>query len=153
MDVGLNNIFMIQSNYQKRTLGFSFLAKGPLTKETLTKYAAMTGAPEPSDAIYADIVGMLVDHPYYATVVQDFDSGRVMRFEMHLFFPIKLEDMTIPEVGDRIATFFDIPSYEVEDMDILTYCFGNSPLGAITAFRSHCGGFRATLKSWGAYGV
>lgn len=113
----------------------------------------MTGAPEPSDAVYADIVGMLLDHPYYTTVIMDFETGKVIRFEMHLFFPIKLEDMTIPEVGDRIATFFDMPSYEVEDLDILSFCFGESPLGGITAYRSHCGGFRTTLQSWNAPGV
>lgn len=152
--LGLNDVLIVHHHYRHKTLGFYFLAKGPLTKETLNQCASLASAPEPSDAIYEDIVGVLLDQPYYLTVVMEFETGKVIRIEFHLLFPVKLPDgMEIPEVGDRIGTFWDIPSYEIEDMDILSFCFGDCPHGQIQGFRSHCGGLRALMQSWRIVGV
>lgn len=154
VDLGLNDVVVVHNYYREKVLGFYFLAKGPLTKETLNKCAKLAGVPEPSDAVYEDIIGVLLDQPYYLTVVSDFETGKVIRIEFHLLFPVKLPDgMEIPEVGDRIGTFWDIPSYEIEDMDILSFCFGHCPRGQIQGFRSHCGGMRALMKSWGIVGA
>lgn len=154
LDLDLDDIIIVHNAYREKTVGLYFLAKGPLTKDMLTKYVAMAGAPEPSDAVYKDIVGVLLDQSYYMTAVMDYETGKVIRIELHIMFPVKLpDDMEIPDIGDRLASFWDIPSYETEDMDILSYCFGDCPYGDILAFRSHCGGLRIMMQNWGIVGV
>lgn len=60
---------------------------------------------------------MLLDAPYYCTVVMDHDSGKVLRIEYHLLFPVKLpKKMSIPEVGERLEQFWEVPSHELEGM-------------------------------------
>lgn len=150
----LDDVLIVHNHYREKTVSLYFLAKGPLTKEALNKYVAMAGVPEPSDSVYKDLVGVLLDQSYYVTAVMDFETGKVLRVEFHLMFPVKLpDDMEIPDVGDRLASFWDIPSYEIEDMDILSYCFGDCPNGQILAFRSHCGGLRGIMQNWGIVGV
>lgn len=154
LDLHLDDIVIVHSHYRDKTVGIFFLAKGPLTKEMLIQYVAMAGVPEPSDAVYKDLVGVLLDQSYYMTAVMEYDTGKIIRIEFHLMFPVKLpDDMEIPDVGDRLGSFWDIPSYEIEDMDILSYCFGECPHGQIVAFRSHCGGLRAMMQNWGIVGV
>ncbi|KAF3767217.1 hypothetical protein M406DRAFT_328308 [Cryphonectria parasitica EP155] len=154
LDLGLTEVPITHLDYKEKTMGFYFLAQGPLTKEKLTKTVAMAGAPEPSDAVYDDIVGVLLEEPYYCTVVMDYATGKVLRIEYHLLFPVKLpDDMKIPDVGERLTTFWDIPSYEYEDMDILSFCFGHCPNGDLLALRSYCGGLRNLMKAWGIVGV
>lgn len=101
----------------------------------------------------------------------DYETGKIVRVEYHLLFPIRLPPgMEIPEVGKRLEIFWDIPSHDLEgmipiaarvlrkltrmkDMDILSFCFGDSPQGDIMALRSYCGGSRSLMQSWGIIGV
>lgn len=154
MDLNLTNVPIIHLHYREKTVSLYFLAQGPLTKEHLNEVVALTGAPEPSDAVYQNIVGVLLDASYYCTIVMDYESGKILRIEYHLLFPVKLPDeMEIPNVGERLEKFWDVPSYEVEDMDILSFCFGDTPNGEILALRSYCGGLRSLMKAWGIVGV
>lgn len=153
-ELGLDDALIVHTHYHEKTMGIYFLAKGPLTKEMLTRYVALAGVPEPTDHVYKEIVGVLLDQSFYITTVMDFDTGRVIRVEFHLMFPVKLpDDMEIPDIGERLESFWDMPSYEIEDMDILSYCFGDTPHGQILAFRSHCGGLRNMMQNWGIVGV
>lgn len=153
-DLNLVNVPILHLHYREKTVSLYFLAQGPLTKEHLTEVVALAGAPEPSDDVYQNIVGVLLDSPYYCTIVMDYESGRVLRIEYHLLFPVKLPDeMEIPDVGEQLEKFWDVPSYEVEDMDILSFCFGDTPNGEILALRSYCGGLRSLMKAWGIVGV
>lgn len=153
-DLGLTNVPIVHLSYREKTVSFYFLAQGPLTKEHLTNVVALAGAPEPTDEVYQNIVGVLLDSSYYCTVVMDYESGKILRVEYHLLFPVKLPDeMEIPSVGERLEKFWDLPSYEIEDMDILSFCFGDTPHGQILALRSYCGGLRSLMKAWGIVGV
>lgn len=152
--LGLSEVIVCHLEYKKNRIGFYFLLNGPLTKEKLTREVALAGAPEPSDEVYHDLTGVLLDSPYYLTVVLDCDTGDVVRIEYHLFFPIKLPDeMRIPEVGERLTSFWDIPSHEYEEMDILAYGFGDTSNGSIVALRSYCGGLRTMMRSWNIVGA
>ncbi|CAN8102047.1 unnamed protein product [Discula destructiva] len=153
-DVNLTDVPIMHLDFQARTVDLYFLAQGPLTKEHLTKVVAIAGAPEPSDGVFANLVGVLLDAPHYCTAVMEYDTGKVIRIEYHLLFPVKLpDDMEIPEVGERLEKFWDVPSHELEDMDILSFCFGHTPNGDILALRSYCGGLRSLMKSWKIVGV
>lgn len=47
----------------------------------------------------------------------DCETGKVNRVEYHMFFPIRLpRGMEIPEVGERLVKFWDIPSHDLEGM-------------------------------------
>lgn len=153
-DMGLSEVIVCHLEYKKNRIGFYFLLNGPLTKENLTREVALAGAPEPSDAVYHDLTGLLLQSPYYLTVVLDCDTGDIVRIEYHLFFPVKLPDeMRIPDVGERLTAFWDIPTHEYEEMDILTYGFGDVSIGSIVALRSYCGGLRTMMRSWNIVGT
>lgn len=116
--LGLNEILVIHNHYRGKTVSFYFLAKGPLTKESLDQYAALAGAPPPSDSTYQDIIGLLLEQSYYLTTVMDLETGTILRVEFHLFFPVKMpDDMQIPDVGERLESFWDIPTYDPEVRD------------------------------------
>ncbi|KAL1847660.1 hypothetical protein Daus18300_013893 [Diaporthe australafricana] len=154
LDIDLNQLVVLHFDYPQELVSFYFLGQGPLSKDTLDKMVALTGAPPPSDAVYTDIVGVLLDSSYYLTVVMDYHTGKPVKIELHLFFPVKLPpDMDIPDVGDRLASFWDIPTYESEEMDVLSYCFGDTHTGDILALRGYCGGFRDLMRSWGIIGA
>lgn len=154
IDLNLTNVPVMHLHYRENTVSLYFLARGPLTKEHLTEVVALAGAPEPSDAVYQNIIGVLLDASYYCTIVMDYESGKILRIEYHLLFPVKLPDeMEIPNVGERLEKFWDVPSYELEDMDILSFCFGLTPNGEILALRSYCGGLRSLMKAWGIVGA
>ncbi|KAK7715110.1 hypothetical protein SLS64_003807 [Diaporthe eres] len=154
LDIDLNQIVVVHFDYPMELISFYFLGQGPLSKETLDKMVALTGAPPPSQEVYTDIVGVLLDSSYYLTVVMDYHTGRIAKIELHLFFPVKLPpDMNIPSVGERLESFWDIPTYESEEMDVLSYCFGDTHTGDILALRGYCGGFRELMRSWGIIGA
>ncbi|KAK2614519.1 hypothetical protein N8I77_001332 [Diaporthe amygdali] len=154
LDIDLSQVVVVHFDYPQELISFYFLGQGPLSKETLDKMVALTGAPPPSEAVYTDIVGVLLDSSYYLTVVMDYHTGKAVKIELHLFFPVKLPpDMNIPDVGDRLASFWDIPTYESEEMDVLSYCFGDTRTGDILALRGYCGGFRELMRSWGIIGA
>ncbi|KAJ4390158.1 hypothetical protein N0V93_007632 [Gnomoniopsis smithogilvyi] len=154
IDLNLTNVPIMHLHYRDKTVSLYFLAQGPLTKKHLTEVVALAGAPEPTDEVYQNIVGVLLDASYYCTVVMDYETGKILRVEYHLLFPVKLPDeMEIPNVGERLEKFWDVPSYEIEDMDILSFCFGDTPNGQILALRSYCGGLRSLMKAWGIVGV
>lgn len=154
VELGLTSVPITHLDYTAKTVDIYFLAQGPLTKEKLTQTIALAGAPEPSDENYQDMVGVLLDQSYYCTFVMDYATGKILRIEYHLLFPIKLpDDMKIPDVGERLEAFWNMPSHEYEDMDILSFCFGESPDGNIVALRSYCGGLRSLMKAWGIVGV
>ncbi|KAG8167901.1 hypothetical protein KVR01_003590 [Diaporthe batatas] len=154
-DADLNQLVVTHFDYPKELVSFYFLGQGPLSKAQLDKLVALTGAPPPSDDVYNDIVGVLLDSSYYLTVSMDYHTGRIVRIELHLFFPVKLPpDMSIPTVGQRLETFWDIPTYESEEMDVLSYCFGDTEkTGDILALRGYCGGFREVMRSWSIIGA
>ena len=154
MSLHLNKIVTLQFQYTEELVSFYFLAQGPLSKDALDNAVALSGAPATSDAVYKDIIGVLLELPYYLTVVMDYHTGKVVKIEVHLLFPVKLPDeMAIPDVGERLTKFWDIPSHEYEDMDILSYCFGDTHLGDILALRSYCGGLRSLLRFWNIIGA
>lgn len=154
LDIDLNPIVVVHFDYPQELISFYFLCQGPLSKEALDKMVALTGAPPPSEEVYTDIVGVLLDSSYYLTVVMDYHTGRIAKIELHLFFPVKLPpDMNIPSVGERLESFWDIPTYESEEMDVLSYCFGDTRGGDILALRGYCGGFRELMRSWGIIGA
>ncbi|KAI3391215.1 hypothetical protein diail_7765 [Diaporthe ilicicola] len=154
LDCDLDTLVVVHFDYPQELISFYFLAQGPLSKEHLDKMVALTGAPPPSEAVYTDIVGVLLDSSYYLTVVMDYHTGKIVKIELHLFFPVKLPpDMNIPDVGDRLANFWDIPTYESEEMDVISYCFGDVHKGDILALRGYCGGFRELMRSWGIIGA
>ncbi|KAI7781439.1 hypothetical protein LA080_014755 [Diaporthe eres] len=154
LDIDLRQIVVVHFDYPLELISFYFLAQGPLSKATLDKMVALTGAPPPSQEVYTDIVGVLLDSSYYLTVVMDYHTGRIAKIELHLFFPVKLPpDMNIPSVGERLESFWDIPTYESEEMDVLSYCFGDTQTGDILALRGYCGGFRELMRSWGIIGA
>lgn len=154
VDVDLTQVVVIQLDYHKDLLSLYFLAQGPLSKATLDKLVALTGAPPPSEQTYNDIVGVLLDLSYYLNVFMDYHTGKIVSIELLLFFPVKLPpSMSIPDVGERLESFWDIPTYETEDMDVLSYWFGHTPAGAIVAQRAYCGGFRDLMRSWGIIGA
>lgn len=153
IDLDLTVLQTVAVNYKTQHVHFVFLAQGPTTKERVTQLVALCGAPTPSDEVYADISGVLLDSPFYVAVVMEFATGKIVKTEFYLFFPIKLpNEMRLPELGDRLAAFWDMPSYETEDMDILSYGFGDTSIGDVYALRSHCGGMRNLLQSWGTVG-
>lgn len=154
LDIGLDQIVVVHFDYPRQLINPYFLGQGPLSKETLDKMVALTGAPPPSEEVYKDIVGVLLDSSYYLTVCMDYHTGRIVKIELHLFFPVKLPpDMDIPDVGERLESFWDIPTYESENMDVLSYCFGETREGNILALRGYCGGFRELMRSWGIIGA
>ncbi|POS72278.1 hypothetical protein DHEL01_v209327 [Diaporthe helianthi] len=155
LDVDLNELVVVHFEYSKELVSFYFVLQGPLSKAQLDKMVALTGAPPSSDNVYTDIVGVLLDSSYYLTVVMDYHTGHIARIELHLFFPVKLPpDMRIPSLGERLESFWDIPTYDPEDMDILSYCFGDTAkTGDILALRGYCGGFRDLIRSWGIIGA
>lgn len=155
LDSDLTQIVVAHFDWPKELFSFYFLAQGPLSKAQLDKMVALTGAPAPSDEVYTDIVGVLLDSSYYLTVVMDYHTGTIVKIELHLFFPVKLPpDMNIPNVGERLESFWDIPTYESEEMDVLSYCFGDTAkTGDILALRGYCGGFRELMRSWGIIGA
>lgn len=58
----------------------------------------------------------------------DYESGQVLRIEYHLLFPIRLpEGMEIPEVGERLEQFWDIPSHEIEGTVSHLCCWRSEP--------------------------
>lgn len=154
IDVGLTQVVVVAFEYHRDLVQFYFLGQGPLSRETLNKLVALTGAPPPSDEAYNDIVGVLLDLSYYVTPVMDYHTGKIIRIELLLFFPVKLPPkMKIPTLGERLETYWDIPTYDTEDMDVLSYCFGHTPAGNIVAQRAYCGGFRELMRSWGIIGA
>lgn len=154
IDLELEQIVVAHFDYPQELISFYFLGQGPLSKATLDKFVALTGAPPPSEEVYTDIVGVLLDSSYYLTVCQDYSTGKIAKIELHLFFPVKLPpDMNIPNVGERLESFWDIPTYESEEMDVLSYCFGETKTGSILALRGYCGGFRELMRSWGIIGA
>lgn len=154
LDIGLEQLVVVHFDYPQELISPYFLGQGPLSKETLDKMVALTGAPAPSEEVYKDIVGVLLDSSYYLTVCMDYHTGRIVKIELHLFFPVKLPpDMDIPNVGERLESFWDIPTYESENMDVLSYCFGETRTGNILALRGYCGGFRELMRSWGIIGA
>lgn len=152
--MGLDQVVIVHLNYTEHLVSFFFLAQGPLSKKALDDLVALSGAPPPSEAVYKDIIGVLLDSGYYLTVVMDYATGRVVKIELHLLFPIKLPDeMQIPDIGEKLTAFWDMPSYEYEDMDSLSYCFGDTHSGDILALRGYCGGLRGLLRYWNVNGV
>lgn len=155
LDMDLSQIVVVHFDYPKELISFYFLGQGPLSKAQLDKAVALTGAPPPSDDVYTDIVGVLLDSSYYLTVVMDYHTGHIAKIELQLFFPVKLPpDMNIPNVGQRLESFWDIPTYESEEMDVISYCFGDvEKTGDMLALRGYCGGFRDLMRSWGIIGA
>ncbi|KUI68523.1 4-hydroxyphenylpyruvate 3-dimethylallyltransferase [Cytospora mali] len=154
LGMGLSQVVCLHLQYAEQLVSFFFLAQGPLSKQVADQLVAMCGAPPPSESVYQDIIGVLLDSPYYLTVVMDYSTGKIAKIELHLLFPIKLPPgMNIPEVGERLTSFFDMPSYEYEDMDILSYIFGDNSQGNIFALRAYCGGLRSLFKHWNIIGV
>lgn len=153
-DMGLSEVIVCHLEHKKNRLSFYFLLTGPLTREKFHREVALAGAPEPSEQVYHDLTGVLLDSPYYLTVVMDCATGDIVRIEYCLFFPVKLpDDMRIPDVGERLTLFWDIPTHEYEEMDILTYGFGDQSNGSIVALRSYCGGLRNMMRSWKIVGA
>lgn len=152
--LGLTTVPITHLGYRQKTIDLYFLSQGGLTKDQLTRTIALAGEPEPSDEVFNQLRGLLLDAPHYCTVVMEFDTGKVLRVEYHFLFPIKLPDeLEIPDLGERLETFWEIPSYEYEDMDILSFCFGDCPNGSVLALRSYCGGLRSLMKAWKISGV
>lgn len=146
---GLDQVVVVHFQFTRQRVSLFFLAQGPLSRKALDDLVALCGAPPPSDAAYRDIIGVLRDSGYYFTVVMDYNTGKIVKIELHLLFPVKLpDDMQIPEVGENLATFWDIPSYESEDSDVLSYCFGDTSSGEVLALRGYCGGLRSLLRHW-----
>lgn len=45
----------------------------------------------------------------------DYETGKIVRLEFHLLFPIRLpKGMKIPTVGERLEKFWDVPSHDLE---------------------------------------
>jgi hypothetical protein len=155
LDIDLCQLVVVHFDYPKELISFYFLGQGPLSKAQLDKMVALTGAPPPSDEVYTDIIGVLLDSSYYITICMDYSTGKIARIELHLFFPVKLPpDMNIPTVGERLERFWDIPTYESEELDVLSYCFGDTEkTGDILALRGYCGGFRELMRSWQIIGA
>lgn len=154
VDLGLTQCLIAHFHYFERLVSIYFFAQGPLSKEALDKVVAMAGVPPPSDAKYRDIIGVLLDSPYYLTVVMDFNTGKVVWVEYHMLFPIKLPpNMEIPDVGEQMTKFWDMPSYEYEVMEMLSYCFGDTRRGEVLGLRSYCGGFRSLMQQYGIVGA
>lgn len=163
--LGLDGVTVLHLHYRAKHVSLFFLARGPLGRDALDALvglvehdgddaAAAAAARPPSEAAYRDIIGVLRDSGYYLTVVMDYETGRVVKVELHLLFPVRLpDDMQIPDVGEKLTTFWDMPSYEYEDMDILSYCFGDTRLGDVLALRGYCGGLRSLLRYWDVIGV
>lgn len=154
LGMGLDQIVVVDFQYSENFLSFYFLAQGPLSRKSLDDLVALCGAPPPPEAAYKDIIGVLQDSPYYLTVVMDCATSKIIKIELHLVFPIKLpDDMQIPDIGERLTKFWDVPSYEYEDVDILSYCFGDTRLGDVLALRGYCGGLRGLLRYWNIQGA
>ncbi|KAK7741752.1 hypothetical protein SLS53_004815 [Cytospora paraplurivora] len=150
----LDKIVTVHFQYPQELISFYFLAQGPISKKALDEAIALSGAPPATDALYKDIVGVLLEEPYYLNVIMDYRTGRIIRVEVQLLFPVKLPpEMEIPEIGERLATFWDMPSHEYEDMDMLTYNFGDTHLGSVFGLRSYCGGLRNLLRDWEIIGA
>lgn len=150
----LDEIVTLHFQYPQERVSFYFLSQGPISKAALDEAIALSGAPPTTDALYRDIAGVLLEAPYYLNFTMDYRTGRIVTVEVQLLFPVKLPpEMEIPEVGERLATFWDMPSHEYEDMDMLSYNFGDTHLGSVFGLRSYCGGLRNMLRDWEIIGA
>ncbi|KAG9245177.1 prenyltransferase-like protein [Calycina marina] len=144
--LGLNLVRHIAVDYRKNTLNLYFRAQGPATPEQITEFTDLAGATHPEPELLKEMLRLLSPSGYTFSVTLKDDTGEIERVG---FYALKLPTGVIPEVGERLKTFFEMaPSYDDEEMNAVAWSFGKGGKTYIKAERSYCGHLVELMKTW-----
>ncbi|OTA08152.1 hypothetical protein A9Z42_0091200 [Trichoderma parareesei] len=146
LSLQLTHVRYVAVDFKSQTINLYFRAPGPLTLEQATRYAALAGSPPPSAAQCAEMTRYLNPSNFAFGVTIDPSIGSIVRVAI---YAVKLAAGELPAVGKRISTFLqEVPSYDREDVNIISWSFGKGGKTYMKAERSYCGELADVLASW-----
>ncbi|KAH0497869.1 hypothetical protein TgHK011_005151 [Trichoderma gracile] len=146
LSLQLTHVRYVAVDFKSHTINLYFRAPGPLTLEQATRYSALAGSPPPSADQLTEMTKFLNPSNFAFGVTIDPSTGSMKRVAI---YAVKLPAGELPTVGKRISTFLqEVPSYDREDVNIISWSFGRGGKTYMKAERSYCGELADVLASW-----
>lgn len=146
-NLNLTRVRYVAVDFKAHTVNFYFRAPGPLTYEQATKYVALAGSPPPTVPDYEEMSSVLSADGFAFAVTIKVSDGSIGRVGI---YAVKFsENAAVASQNRTLGRFFTVaPSYDKEDLNIVSWSYAKSGKSYMKGERSYCGELNQILASW-----